>query len=697
MNRLIQIIKEYSSEKIVRLILFHVMVITLTAVFTTYSEYYYNEYYKKPARAKIINRDQKRILADIIQRELLSIESNYRGIVLSRNIRQLNLLKDKIDNSADICIRILDIIENGGSFTDSQPVNFYDKDEFVQEIYYTNDNKDTINVESIELPPRLIEIKNLTQKTIHLLANIEDTATTDREKEFALLHNYKQMEALLYRSREIANKIYYDIKIANIKSEKEITTADNKAIKTLVILNTVSNSLVVLLAILIVIRIASILKQQKQASQTVNTILENLPFGIFVVDKHKRIIKINKAAEQIIGRTYEEIKGKICHHYICPSQNRCCPVLDLHQTMDRSEKDIINSKGEIIPVIKTAIPLELEGQEVILEAFTDISEQKKMQELLLLAKQDIENYSQNLEKLVDARTTDLQKALANLKETQGQLLQSEKMASVGQLAAGIAHEINNPIGFIKSNLCTFRSYAKEIILLLEGYDRLIKEDPNQDSYQAIMTEVIKLRNDIDIDYIITETEKIIKDSIDGVERICNIVTDLKEFSHIDRPNACEEDINIILDKTISVAWHELKYRAKIERNYGTLPLLKCHGGQLGQVFLNILLNASDALEGKGESAVISLKTSLQYDQIIIEISDNGSGIDPEIVPKIFDPFFTTKDIGKGTGLGLNLAYKIIKAHGGQITVSSTPDSGTTFKIQLPVDEPAFVTGDIPHE
>ncbi len=688
MERLFRIIKEYSSEKIVRLILFHTMIIILSTVFTTYSEYYYNEYYRKPAREKIINRDQKRILADIIQRELLSIESNYRGMILSRNNRQLDLLKDKVVSSADICIRVLEIIEKGGTFTDTQPVNFYDKDEFVQDIHYVNEDKDNINVESIELNPRLNEVKNLTQQTLHLLLEVDNAATGSKENDFAILHNYKQMEANLYRSREIANKIYYDIKIANNKSQEEITKTDNRAVSTLVILNIISNSLVIILAILIVIRIASILKQQKQASHTVNTILENLPFGIFVVNKQKQIIKINKAAEQIIGRNYNEIYGKICHEYICPSQNRLCPVFDLHQTMSRSEKYIINSKGEKIPVIKTAIPLELEGEKVILEAFTDISEQKKMQELLLFAKQDIENYSQNLEKLVDARTTDLQNALANLKETQGQLLQSEKMASVGQLAAGIAHEINNPIGFIKSNLCTFRTYAKEIIMLLEGYDRLIKEKPDQSTYNEIMAEVVALRNTIDIDYIITETEKIIKDSVDGVERICNIVTDLKEFSHIDRPNACEEDINIILDKTISVAWHELKYKAKIERNYGTLPLLKCHGGQLGQVFLNMLINASHALEGKSESAVITIKTGFENDQINIEISDNGCGIAPEALPKIFDPFFTTKDIGKGTGLGLNLAYKIIQAHGGQITVQSKQGSGTTFKIMLPVEEPA---------
>jgi len=272
-----------------------------------------------------------------------------------------------------------------------------------------------------------------------------------------------------------------------------------------------------------------------------------------------------------------------------------------------------------------------------------------------------------------------------------QLLQSEKMASVGQLAAGVAHEINNPTGFVSSNLKTLSEYQKDIIGLLKQYKKLITDlkdlDAKGDLPSAItkhLEQIGSLETEVDVDFILADASDVIGDCREGTERIKKIVLALKDFAHPGEEKVEEADINKGIESTLNVVWNELKYKATITKDYGDLPRLECYPQQLNQVFMNILVNAAQAIEDSGE---IRISTRADGECVEIKISDTGIGIPKEYLLKIFDPFFTTKEVGKGTGLGMNVAYNIIKKHKGTIAVESIVGKGTTFKIRIPTGEP----------
>ncbi len=292
---------------------------------------------------------------------------------------------------------------------------------------------------------------------------------------------------------------------------------------------------------------------------------------------------------------------------------------------------------------------------------------------------------------LEAANEQAEQAVEELKQTQRQLLQADKMASIGQLAAGVAHEINNPIGFVSSNLNSLGQYVEDLKCVLAAYDNLLREcqEPRRDREGACglatkAEEVQRVREDKDIDYIVSDLANLIEESVEGTQRVRQIVADLRDFSHVDNADVVEEEINELLNKTINVAWNELKYKTEVVREYGEIPPIPCYGGKLGQVFLNLLVNAAQAIEERG---TITVRTGRDRDRIWIEVADTGRGIPRENLDRIFDPFFTTKDVGKGTGLGLHLAYNIIHAHGGFIECKSTVGEGTTFRIELPVSGP----------
>jgi len=279
---------------------------------------------------------------------------------------------------------------------------------------------------------------------------------------------------------------------------------------------------------------------------------------------------------------------------------------------------------------------------------------------------------------------ELEVTLQRLKEAQSQVVQSEKMASLGLLAAGIAHEINNPVGFVLSNINILSDYLGAVKPLIEQHTKLIEtiETGNTtETSQAI--DVIKdIYKDNDIKFILEDLQPLLAESADGMERIRDIVSNLKSFSRVDDTDMREADINECIESTLKIIWSELKYNCDLKKDMGDLPLLYCFPGQLNQVFMNIIINAAHSIVKHGE---IHIKTFLQDDVIIITISDNGCGISPENIDRLFNPFFTTKPIGEGTGLGLSISYGIIKKHGGTIGVESTEGKGTVFTISLPLD------------
>jgi signal transduction histidine kinase len=268
------------------------------------------------------------------------------------------------------------------------------------------------------------------------------------------------------------------------------------------------------------------------------------------------------------------------------------------------------------------------------------------------------------------------------KETQGQLVHSEKMASIGQLSAGVAHEINNPLGYVNSNLNSLKEYIDDLVMFIADMDKLLIDSAESGKSKA---EIISLSEELkekhDFKFILTDTEELITECVFGMDKVKKIVQSLKNFSHVGEEEKQKSDINECIDETIRIVWNELKYHCEIDKNFGELPEIYCFSNQLNQVFMNLFINAGHAIK---ENGLISVTTSCSDDIIYIDVSDNGSGIDKEHLSQLFNPFFTTKPVGKGTGLGLSISYGIIESHGGKIEVESEVGKGTCFKIQLPV-------------
>lgn len=272
----------------------------------------------------------------------------------------------------------------------------------------------------------------------------------------------------------------------------------------------------------------------------------------------------------------------------------------------------------------------------------------------------------------------LAKAYDELKTTHRRLVQQEKMASIGQLAAGVAHEINNPMGFISSNLETLGKYAERLRQFVAVQDEALQRLPDPET-AAMLAEA---RTRLKIDYLLGDIPALVAESNEGALRVRTIVQNLKGFSRSDLAEMEPADINECLERTINIAWNELKYKVTLERDFGVLPLVNCYPQQLGQVFLNFLVNAAHAIDQQG---VIRVTTRAEDGCVSVAISDTGCGIPEENREKIWEPFFTTKERGVGTGLGLAISYEIIQRHGGTIDVESEVGQGSTFKVRLPLD------------
>jgi signal transduction histidine kinase len=267
---------------------------------------------------------------------------------------------------------------------------------------------------------------------------------------------------------------------------------------------------------------------------------------------------------------------------------------------------------------------------------------------------------------------------AKLEEAQSHLLQSEKMASIGQLAAGVAHEINNPIGFVYSNLNTLEKYVQDSFGMIDLYEQAESAITDPEVHARLTAAKVKL----DIIFLKEDLRALMDESKDGITRVKNIVQNLKDFSHADTSDEWRYfNLHSGIDSTLNIVNNEIKYKADVVKDYGTIPDVECLPSQLNQVFMNLLVNASHAIE---EHGTITVRTGQQGDEVWIEVADTGKGITSENMKKIFDPFFTTKPIGKGTGLGLSLSYGVIKKHQGRIEVQSEVGKGTTFRVWLPV-------------
>ncbi len=410
----------------------------------------------------------------------------------------------------------------------------------------------------------------------------------------------------------------------------------------------------------------------------IRTVVESVGDGIITLDEFSRIRSINGAATRIFGYAPDELIGTRIEA-LMPAERRSAHAHGMQRYLSGGAPAVIGQQnmelpglrkeGSIFPLELTVNEMQAGGRRLFVGIVRDITERKAVEIAL------------------QQRNAELEALNAKLVNTQNQLVQSEKMSSIGQLAAGVAHEINNPVGYVFSNFGSLERYVAKLVTVLQAYAELEHELPPDN---ATLRAVWQLKDSIELDFLIKDMSSLVSESREGLERVRKIVQDLKDFSHIEAPEWQLADLHLGLESTLNIVAHELKYKAEVIRDYGELPLVRCLPFQINQVFLNLLVNASQAIQAHGR---ITVRTRRADDEVVIQIADDGSGIAAANLARIFEPFFTTKPIGVGTGLGLSVSWGIVQTHGGRIEVQSTPGAGTEFTVRLPIQPPSDNLGE----
>lgn len=398
---------------------------------------------------------------------------------------------------------------------------------------------------------------------------------------------------------------------------------------------------------------------------------ENAMMGIAICSKEQTWIEVNPALCQMLGYTRDELLNKRWEDITYTEDlDRSVGIYKnfLEGNLDYSqiEKRYRHRDGRLLDVILRiqAVRREPAENDYFIVIIEDVTAAKQRE----------------LELQVSVKA--LRRLNDKLEEAQTQLLQSEKMASIGQLAAGVAHEINNPIGFVNSNMGSLEQYVQNLLEIIEAYEAI--EPHASAECQVALQQIHALKTQRDLAFVRQDIFQLLSESREGLGRVKKIVQDLKDFSRAGETEWIWANIEQGLESTLNIVWNELKYKCKIIRDYSGLPEIYCVPSQINQVFMNLLVNASQAIKEQG---TISLRTHADPDQIWVEIADTGSGIAEADLPRIFDPFFTTKPVGQGTGLGLSLSWGIINNHHGRIEVHSAIGQGTTFRVTLPIKQP----------
>ena len=419
-------------------------------------------------------------------------------------------------------------------------------------------------------------------------------------------------------------------------------------------------------------------------------VVDRLEVGIFAVDTGMRVVLWNRFMSMYSGKSTDEVMGHnlfecfpelprtwlekkirnvfLLKNYAFTSWEQRPYLFRFHHNRPiTGGVDAMQQSCTFLPVANSGGQIE----HVCVNVF-DYTDTALFQKKLVNAIDALEHEKDEQRRLI-----------AKLEEAQNQLLQSEKLASIGQLAAGVAHEINNPIGFVNSNLGTLKRYVENLLRLIDAYG-MTEADPEKGP--GLAQAIADLKKDIEFDFVRDDIADLLRESQDGLDRVKKIVQDLKDFSRVDSTQTWQmADINQCLNSTLNVAFNEMKHKADVVKEYGDIPEIECLPFQLNQVFLNLMVNAAQAIK---EHGTIRLATGVEEGWIWIEVSDTGSGIAPEHMNRIFEPFFTTKQVGKGTGLGLSVSYNIVSKHNGRIEVESILDKGTTFRVCLPIHHEA---------
>ncbi len=428
--------------------------------------------------------------------------------------------------------------------------------------------------------------------------------------------------------------------------------------------------------------------QQSLESTTVSRdffdrIVNSIHDLLLVVSPTGKIQSINKAVLNVLTRDESKLLGTNVNELLDDKSGSKTWYEQLQQKnqLDGEDVFLLRQSEKALAMSMSASPLysehsQVDGYIIICQdndrrICAELEMEKAFDKAFAL-NAELREMNDSLEK----KKQELDDAYRKLKASQSQILQQEKMASIGQLAAGVAHEINNPMGFITSNLQTLGKYIDRLNLFIDEQKLVLNENVAADELQRLQKHQKRLK----VDYILSDGRELIEESLDGAERVKKIVQNLKSFSRVDQAEMAEVSLNDCLESTINIAWNELKYKSEIEKDFGELAPILCHPQQLNQVFLNILVNAAQAIENQG---LVSISTRQDEKNQYVSIRDDGSGIPAEIQKKIFEPFFTTKDVGEGTGLGMSISYDIIRSHGGRIDLKSEIGVGTIFTIVLP--------------
>ena len=395
-------------------------------------------------------------------------------------------------------------------------------------------------------------------------------------------------------------------------------------------------------------------------------LMNNMPDHLYFKDIESRIIRITQSQALLFGYSDpEQAIGKTDFDFFTEEHARQAyedeqQIIRTGQALTKEEKETWPDKPDTW-VSTTKVPLRDETGTIVgtFGISRDITERRRIEDEM------------------QVQLIELTELNHKLTEAQNQLLQSEKMASVGQLAAGVAHEINNPIGYINSNLGSLKGQVEDLLGVLDAYEKAI---PALAGNADLLADIEMAKTMADIEFLRQDIVNLIDESLEGVQRVKTIVENLKDFSRVDTAEWHYANLEQGLESTLNIVWNEIKYKADVVKEYAGLPEIECIASQMNQVFVNLLINAAQAIETRG---VITVRTGFDDDTVWVEIEDTGNGIKPEHLNKIFEPFFTTKPVGKGTGLGLSLAYGIVNRHHGRMVVCSEVGKGTAFRVTLP--------------
>jgi PAS domain S-box-containing protein len=393
--------------------------------------------------------------------------------------------------------------------------------------------------------------------------------------------------------------------------------------------------------------------------------IQSLNAALLVVDRKGCITFCNPPAEQILAESAAYLHGRLAWHWfpaMGDEQALLARTLETGERFKGARTAVLHRDGTRIPVGISCAPIADAGGRIAgaVAIFQDLSDETQLR---------------------------------------SHVLQTEKMASIGQLAAGVAHEINNPMGFIHANLFQMAEYVGDLRNAWSRVEALQKaaEGGDLENIRSAAADLSAAVEEAEVSYVLSDLAKAIRESQEGSERIRHIVQDLRDFSHQDTGERVLSDVNQCLDSTANIVWPMMKHLVVLEKTYADLPEVPCYPMQLKQVFMNLLVNAFQAIEERvgesGEVGTIALFTERREEGVLVTVRDTGVGIAPEHLDRIFDPFFTTKSVGSGTGLGLSTSFNIVQRHGGTLTVESAPNEGSTFHLFLPQLSATFGDGE----